>query len=61
MTQIEERLMDDETKLDRIRQIIKRCDEDLEADTNGDRRSYCQIKAFHFDSIRKVMGDREGT
>lgn len=53
--------MDDETRLERIRQILKRCDEDLEADTNGDRQSYCQIKAFHFDSIRKVMEDRKTT
>lgn len=53
--------MNDETRLERIRQILKRCDEDLEADTNGDRQSYCQIKAFHFDSIRKVMEDRKTT
>lgn len=39
----------------RIRQIIARCDADLKADTIQSRESYEQIKAFHFDAIRKEV------
>jgi len=38
-----------------ISQIIKRCNEDLEKDTIQTRDSYYQIKAFHYDSIEKLV------
>ena len=38
-----------------ISQIIKRCNEDLKKDTIQTRDSYYQIKAFHYDSIEKLV------
>lgn len=38
-----------------IESIIKRCDEDLKNDTIQTRDSYNQIKAFHYDAIRKTV------
>lgn len=45
----------DSVLIGRIRRIIAKCDADLKADTIQSRESYEQIKAFHFDAIRKEV------
>lgn len=39
----------------RICQIIEACEKDLKKDTLQTRDSYYQIKAFHYDSIAKLI------